>query len=211
MEGPLTLTFSGITLTRVAGGLVSAALTDIAGVVEGGFLTIAGGGSDSSFDGFFLITGVASGTGTAGVVTWVQAATGAASTTGNISIQTSTSGQAQATVQDASGLAAGDVVNVVGAAPSDFNGPVTLASVLGNVATFPSVATGTATTPGTMTLIQDLPTTAQAVPGAILGILRDYAGNVTCQVPSLAGWGAGQIVSVPFSVFIGGQNGFADL
>jgi hypothetical protein len=195
MRGPLILTFVAANLSRSTGGQVTATLADIAGITVGAFLTVADAG-DASFDGFYLIEGVASTTGTAGIVTWQQVDTTSATTTGNLSIQNGVSGQAQATLQGASGLAAGDVVNIQGGGAA-FDGPVTLASVLGNTVSFPSPATGIATlTNATMTLLQDLPTTSSAVTAAITSILRDYAGNVTAQVPSLSGWAAGQIVTV---------------
>lgn len=195
MQGPLTLVFAGVTLTRAAGGEVSAAVADISGIIAGAFVTVAGA-TDSSFDGQYLIAGVSAGTGTAGVVTWIQSDTGATSTTGNLTIQ-QLSGQVQAVLVDASGLAAGDVVNVTGASPSSFDGPATLASVMGNVVTFPSFATGTATVVGAvMQLLQDLPTTSSVQTATITSIIRDFAGNVTAQVPYLAGWAAGQSVTI---------------
>lgn len=206
MSGPEVLTFAGVTLTRATGGMVSVALTNIAGVLAGALITVSAG-SDASFDGSFVLTGVASGTGTAGVATWTQTDTASATTTATVTVQTTVSGQVEATVQDASGLAVGDVVNVAGAAPSVFNGPVTLATVLGNVVTFPSIATGAATTPGTMSVIQDLPTTASAQSVTATSLVRDFAGNVTAQVPSLAGWGTGQTVKLnaPFDATFSGM------
>lgn len=197
MQGPLTLVLNAETLARSAGGVVAVTLADIEGIVPGSFVQVSDA-TDDTLDGNFVVAGVQATTGTAGVVSWLQAdTTASAGVTANLSFQAGLSGQAQATLQSTTGLAAGDVVNIEGALPAAFNGQATLASVLGNVVTFPTAATGAATLEGaTMTLLQDLPTTSCAVASAITSIIRDYAGNVTAQVPALEGWAAGQIATI---------------
>lgn len=196
MQGPLTLNFTGISLTRDAGGNVSAALTDIAGIEPGALVTVAKA-SDSSFDGLFALVGVTPGSGTAGILTWQQLDDSASTATGAVlTIGIEELGQVQAIVQNPTGLAAGDIVNIINAAPAAFNGPVPIASVIGNVVTFPSDATGNATTPGTMVLLQTLPTVCGVGPSNITSIQRDAFGNVSAVIPRLLGWTAGQWVRI---------------
>jgi len=199
MQGPQTLQFSGVALTRDAGGDVQATLADIAGIQPGATVTVLNAG-DASFDGDFTLLGVTPTTGTGGTLTWQQADTAATSTTATLTIGIQVLGEVQAVVDNASGFAAGDVVTIRNASPAAFNGTVTIASVLGNVVTFPSAATGTASQAGLLTmqmfLLQVLPTVAAANEANIISIQRDARGNVSAVIPSIYGWSEGQVAVV---------------
>lgn len=195
MSGPLTLSFTGVTLTRDASGNVTVPITNIQGIVPGAFIAVAKG-SDVSLDGDFVLNAVTPGTGTAGVLSWQQPAGAATSGTANLTVGLEQLGQAQAVLQNPAGFSAGSIVSIYAASPNAFNGVVTLASVLGSVATFPSAAVGSAITPGIMTLLQELPTVSNAVPTPITSITRDAFGNVTAFVPALYGWSTGQAATV---------------
>ncbi len=207
MQGPITLALVITTLQRFAGGQVSCTVPDISGVVVGMTAVIADQG-DASFNGSYPIQAVIPGTGTVGTIQWTQSdtATGGPGGGGSLlTIQSGTLGQVQATVADPSGLAAGSIVNIT--APvnvgTGFTGPTVLASVIGNVVTFPSPATGAGPGVGSgasMTVMQELPTVSSAATVAtmptITSISRDANGNVIAIVPALLGYAAGQVVQI---------------
>lgn len=196
MEGALALDFSSVSLTRDAGGFVSATLPDIAGLAVGNLVTITES-TDPSFNGSYSLAGVSPGTGTAGELTWEQADLNASTGTAELNVVIGESSSVQITVEDASGFQAGDTCLPLGV-PSAFAGQVTIATITGNVLTVTSLATGSATiSPGaTLQRLQNLPTASAAAPQAITSITRDAAGNVQAEVGDVGGYAAGQVVSV---------------
>jgi hypothetical protein len=147
MQGPLTIDRTIVSLQRFAGGTVNCVLTDVTGITPG-MTAIVQSQGDASFNGNFQIESIIPGTGDGGTLVWQQPDSAAiAGPTGGglpLIIQQGTLGEVQAVVQDASGLAVGEDIQISGAPIAAFNGFFTIAKILGNVVTFPAAATGQA-------------------------------------------------------------------
>lgn len=197
LQGFFSIQQTLTSISRFDGGYVQCGVPDISGFQIGMTVIVAATAGFPGMEGSFTLQNVEPTSGTAGNLYWTSSLTEAAGpcTAGTVTGYLGEEGAAAATLENATGLTAGANVEIVGASVGAFNGPTTLATVIGNVVTFPSVATGTATG-GNMIVQQILPTDAAAVPQNATLISRDGVGNVSAQVPDVGGYSIGQAVQV---------------
>lgn len=195
IQGSVSIEVPIVSLIRFDGGLVQAKVNDITGFEPQLVVTVANTPTAPGFQGDFQLIAVQPTTGKAGVLTWISPQTDAGSNgaEGTISVVSGVLNQAEATVENAAGLAAGQPILISGA--NQFDALTTIAIVLGNVVTFPSNAQGSSNG-GTMAVQQNLPTTAPAVQQTILSISRDFVGNVVASVEDTGGYTPGQLILV---------------
>lgn len=195
IQGSVTIKVNITSMIRYTGGLVQATVPDITGFEPQQIVFVDDVTGAPGFEGQFPLIAVQPTTGKAGLLSWISPETdsGSSAAVGTITVNVGLLNQAEATVSDGSKLAAGQTILLEGT--GQFDSLTAIASVLGNVVTFPSVAVGSSTG-GTMTVQQSLPTTSPAVSQVITAISRDFAGNVVASVEDTGGYASGQLILI---------------
>lgn len=196
LTGATNLTVNVSAINRVLGGQVQATVGNISGFVVGAPIRVAKFAGDASFNENTVIESVTPGTGSAGVIGWTSAATGASTDTTGVISTAALPGSVVAVVESTVGLAPGQTVALLGTSNADFNGQLgTIATIVQNAVTVALPVTGNATG-GHMVVQPTLPTVISATIATITKITRDGAGNVVATVNLLGGFAAGQNVNV---------------
>lgn len=207
LQGAVQLDSAITSIQRFAGGEVQCDVPDISGFEAGQPIDVIGTTSSPDQEGSFILEGVVPGTGKAGTLTWVSpntAASGSADTSGigTVRLTIGTQGGAQAVLEDVNGLAPGMSFVIDDSSEAAFNEPSIISGIVGNILSFPSLATGSATG-GTLRVVQTLPMTATFVEQSITSLTRDPSGNAVASVDDVGGYAAGQLALI--------TNGFSDV